>query len=141
MNEITTRFYEELKDKRVDYLVLPEARGFLFGTAVADRLNVGIIPVRKKGKLPPDYVETSFDFTKEYGKDTFELPKLVDGSYEGKRFYVIDDLYATGNTIKSIINAISNLGGEVLGAGAVVNIPALNDDRDVFTLIDVEETL
>ena len=140
LEEITTKFYEELKDKELDYLVLPEARGFLFGTAVADRLKVGVIPVRKKGKLPPNFVEATFDFTKEYGKDTFEIPKLVDGKYEGKRFYVIDDIYATGNTIKSIVKTISDLGGIVVGTGAVVNIPALNDDKDVFTLIDVEET-
>jgi adenine phosphoribosyltransferase len=139
LNEITNKFVEELKDKNLDYLVLPEARGFLFGTAVADRLNVGVIPVRKKGKLPPNFVEATFDFTKEYGKDTFEIPKLVNDTYEGKRFYVIDDIYATGNTIKSIIKTIEGLGGNVIGAGCVVNIPALNTDKDVLSFIDIEE--
>jgi len=139
LNEITNKFVEELKDKNLDYLVLPEARGFLFGTAVADRLNVGVIPVRKKGKLPPNFVEATFDFTKEYGKDTFEIPKLVNDTYEGKRFYVIDDIYATGNTIKSIIKTIEGLGGNVIGAGCVVNIPALNNDKDVLSFIDIEE--
>ena len=139
LEEITTKFVEELKDKNLDYLVLPEARGFLFGTAVADRLKVGVIPVRKQGKLPPDYVESTFDFTKEYGKGTFELPKLVNDTYEGKNFYIIDDIYATGNTIKAIVNAIKELGGNVIGAGCVVNIPALNDDKNLFSLIDIEE--
>ena len=137
--EITQKFVEELKDKKIDYLVLPEARGFLFGSAIADKLKTGIIPVRKKGKLPPDFVELTFDFTKEYGKGTFELPKLVDGGYEGKSFYIIDDIYATGNTIKSIIDAIKSMGGTVIGAGCVMNIPALNDDKDIFSLIDIEE--
>ena len=139
LNEITEKFTEELKDKNIDYLVLPEARGFLFGTAVAQKLNCGVIPVRKKGKLPPDFVELEFSSSKEYGKDTLELPKLVDDTYEGKSFYIIDDLYATGNTIKSISGAIKNLGGNVIGAGCVVNIPALNKDKDVLTFIDIEE--
>ena len=139
LDEITNRFVEELKDKELDYVVLPEARGFLFGTAVADRLKVGVIPVRKQGKLPPDFVEKTFDFTKEYGKGTFEIPKLVNDNYAEKNFYIIDDIYATGNTIKAIRKAIEELGGNVLGAGCVVNIPALNDDKDVFSLIDIEE--
>ena len=138
LEEITNLFVEELEGLKIDYLVLPEARGFLFGTSVADRLNVGIIPVRKKGKLSPKYVETSFEYTKEYGKDVFELPKLVDESYNGKNFYIIDDIYATGNTIKSIKNAIAGLGGNVLGAGTVINIPALNND-EIFSLIEIEE--
>ena len=139
LDEITLKFAEELKDKNIDYVVLPEARGFLFGTLVAERLKVGVIPVRKQGKLPPDYVEKTFESEKEYGKDILELPKLVGETYEGKRFYIIDDLYATGNTLKSISNAVKSLGGDVVGCGCVVNIPALNDDKDVFTLIDVEE--
>ena len=60
-NEITEKFCKEIADLNVDYLVLPEARGFLFGSAVADRLNVGIIPLRKNGKLPPDYVEAIYN--------------------------------------------------------------------------------
>jgi adenine phosphoribosyltransferase len=139
LDAITTKFTEKLKDLNVDYLVLPEARGFLFGTLVAERLKVGVIPVRKKGKLPPDFVEKTFESEKEYGKDTLELPKLVGESYEGKRFYIIDDLYATGNTIKSIAGAVEDLGGILAGYGCVVNIPALNDDKEVYTLIDVEE--
>jgi adenine phosphoribosyltransferase len=140
-SEITEKFYEELKDKEIDYLVLPEARGFLFGTSIANRLNVGIIPVRKKGKLSPKYVETRFDYVKEYGVDSLELPALVNDTYEGKNYYIIDDIYATGNTIKAIVEAIKKLGGNVVGAGCVINIPALNNDNDVFSLIDIEETM
>jgi adenine phosphoribosyltransferase len=139
-NEIIDKFYERLKDENLDYLVLPEARGFLFGSAVAQRLNVGIVPVRKKGKLPPNFVEVSFEYKKEYGKDVFELPKLVDDEYAGKRFYIIDDLYATGNTMKAIAEAIEELSGVVVGMGAIVNIPSLNDDKNVYSLIDLEET-
>ena len=141
MNEITDMFVEELKDKEIDFLALPEARGFLFGTSVADRLNIGVIPVRKKGKLPPDYVETTFDFEKEYGKDVFELPKLVNDSYSGKNFYIIDDIYATGNTIKALREALINLGGNVVGHGCVVNISPLNNDKEVFSLVEISEEI
>jgi adenine phosphoribosyltransferase len=77
LKEITDKFVSELKNKEIDYIVAPEARGFLFGSIVAERLNIGLIPVRKKGKLPPTSVEISFQYEKEYGKDILELPKLV----------------------------------------------------------------
>ena len=68
-DEITEKFVEKIKGIDVDYLVLPEARGFLFGSAVAKEVGAGIVPVRKKGKLPPDYVAKTFTYEKEYGKD------------------------------------------------------------------------
>ena len=137
--EITNKFVEFLKDKKVDYIVAPEARGFLFGTAVANELNVGCIPVRKKGKLPPTTVEMQFEYEKEYGKDILELPKLVNNDYKNNNFYIIDDIYATGNTIKSIKDSIKQLGGNVIGEGVVMNIVELNDNRELFSLIDVNE--
>ena len=141
LEEITEKFVEELKDKNIDYLVLPEARGFLFGTPVAGRIGAGVLPVRKKGKLPPNYIEASFEYEKEYGKDILELPKLVNDGYSGKNFYIIDDLFATGNTIKAIASAIEELGGNVVGYGCVLNIPSLNDDKELFSLIDIEEEI
>ena len=139
LQEILNKFKEKLENKKIDYIVAPEARGFLFGTALANLLNIGCIPVRKKGKLPPTTVECTFDYEKEYGKDKLELPKLVNDTYENKNFYIIDDIYATGNTIKAIQNAIENNGGNVIGKGVVMNIVELNNDNDVFSLIDIEE--
>ena len=139
LKEITDKFVEEIKDKNIDYIVGPEARGFLFGAIVAKELNIGFIPVRKKGKLPPTTVEISFDYEKEYGKDYLELPKLVNKTYKDKNFYIIDDIYATGNTLKSIKNAIISLGGNIIGEGVVLNIVELNDNKDLFSLIDVNE--
>ena len=138
LEEIIDIFVDYLKDTPVDYIVAPEARGFLFGSAVAYKLKCGCIPVRKKGKLPPSTVETSFEYEKEYGKDYLELPKLVKGSYKGKNYFIIDDIYATGNTNNGIKKAITDLGGNVLGSGAVINIAELNND-EVFSIIDVNE--
>ena len=139
LNEIIDKFENELKGKNIDYIVAPEARGFLFSTAIANRLSIGCIPVRKKGKLPPIAVESTFDYEKEYGKDQLELPKLVNDTYKNKNFYIIDDIYATGNTLKAIQNEIEKLGGKVSGKGVVMNIIALNNDKELFSLIDVEE--
>lgn len=136
---ITNLFIKELKGKEIDYIVAPEARGFLFGSSVATSIGAGLIPVRKKGKLAPSTVECDFDYVKEYGKDTLELPKLVNTSYKGKKFYIVDDVYATGNTLTAIKDAIIKLGGEVLGEGVIVNIKELNDNKELFSLIDVNE--
>ena len=139
LREITEKFVEELKDKKIDYIVAPEARGFLFGTLIANELNVGCVPVRKKGKLPPTTVEAQFEYEKEYGKDILELPKLVNEKYENKNFYIIDDIYATGNTMTSMKKEIEKLGGKVLGEGVIMNIIELNDNKELFSLIDVNE--
>lgn len=139
LKEITEKFTNEIKDKNVDYIVAPEARGFLFGAAVANELNVGCIPVRKQGKLPKATVEALVEYEKEYGKDVLELPKLVNDSYKDKKFYILDDIYATGNTIKAIKEGIESLGGKVLGQGVIMNIVELNDNKEVFSLIDINE--
>ena len=139
LNETISLFVKHLKRKKIDYIVAPEARGFLFGMAIASELKCGCVPVRKKGKMPPTTIEREFDYEKEYGKDTLVLPKLVNDSYKGRKFYIIDDIYATGNTIKAIHEAIEELGGKVVGEGAVINIVELNDNKKVFSLIDINE--
>lgn len=137
--EITDLFAEEIRDKKVDYIISPEARGFLFGCPVAQQLNVGFIPVRKKGKLAPTTVETQFEYEKEYGKDVLELPKLINNEgYKNKNFYIIDDIYATGNTARAIKEAVETLGGNILGTGVVINIKELNND-EIYSVIDINE--
>ena len=137
--EIIDKFTEEIKSKNVDYIVGPEARGLIIGAAIADRLNLGFIPVRKDGKLPPSTVEKKFEYEKEYGKDMLVLPKLVDEEYSNKNYYLVDDIYATGNTMTAIEEAIRQLGGNVVGKGVIMNIVELNNDKDVNSLIDVNE--
>ena len=139
LKKITNAFAKELKDKQIDYILAPEARGFLFGACVATKLGIGIIPVRKKDKLPPSTVEKRFDYIKEYGKDTLELPKLVNEEYKNKKFYLVDDIYATGNTLRVIKEAIIKLGGIVVGEGVVLNIVELNNNKELFSLIDINE--
>lgn len=139
LKEVIDLFVEEIRNKNVDYIIAPEARGFLLGSALADRLNIGCVPVRKKGKLPPTTVETKIEYEKEYGKDIVELPKLVNTTYENRNFYILDDIYATGNTMEKIKETIERLGGRVLGEGVILNIVELNNNKEVFSLIDVNE--
>ena len=137
--EIIDKFINEIKNKEVEYIISPEARGFWFGPVIANKLDIGFIPVRKKGKLPPDVVECEFEYEKEYGIDRLELPKLVDQEYKNKNFYIIDDIYATGNTMNGIKTAIENLGGNIKGMGVIINIKELNNEKNVFSLIDINE--
>ena len=139
--EIIDTFVEKLKDKKIDYIIAPEARGFLIASAVAVELNVGLVPVRKKGKLPPTAVEKLFAYEKEYGLDMLELPKLVNTTYENKNFYIIDDIYATGNTIRSIKDTVRDLGGNIVGEGVIMNIKELNDNQNLFSIIDINEEI
>ena len=138
-NEIIEKFVTEIKEKKVDYIVGPEARGLILGAAIAKELNIGFIPIRKAGKLPPTTVARKFEYEKEYGKDQLELPKLVNEEYQGKRIYIVDDIYATGNTMKAIKETVEELGGIVAGKGVIMNIVELNNDKNIFSLIDINE--
>lgn len=137
--EIIEKFVEEIQNKEVDYIVGPEARGLIIGAAIANELNIGFIPVRKAGKLPPSTVEAKFEYEKEYGKDMLELPKLVNEEYAGKNFYIVDDIYATGNTLKAIKQVITDAGGIVKGEGVIMNIKELNNDSHIYSLLDINE--
>ena len=139
LKEMANKFYEELKDKNIDYIIAPEARGFLLGSMVSYLLNVGCIPVRKKGKLPPTVVDAEVEYEKEYGKDILEIPKLVNDTYENKRVCIIDDIYATGNTMKAIKEKVESLGAKVVGEAVIMNIVELNDNKELFSLIDINE--
>ena len=138
-NEIIEKFVEEIKNKEVDYIVGPEARGLILGAAIATKLGIGFIPVRKAGKLPPSTVEKTFEYEKEYGKDKLELPKLVNKEYKDRGFYIVDDIYATGNTMKAIKQALEESGGLVKGEGVIMNIKELNNSENIYSLIDINE--
>ena len=138
-SEIVEKFVQEVQTKEVDYILGPEARGLIIGAAVANKLGIGFIPVRKAGKLPPTTVEKQFEYEKEYGKDVLELPKLVNEEYRGKSFYIVDDIYATGNTMKVIKQAIEEVGGIIKGEGVIMNIKELNNDAYIYSLLDINE--
>lgn len=121
-----------LKDKKIDKIVGPEARGFLFGTPVAYKLGVGFVPVRKKGKLPYETISSKYDL--EYGEDELHMHK--DAIKKGERVAIVDDLLATGGTISSVVKLIEELGGEVVNISFVIELTDLNG-RDKLEGYDV----
>ena len=98
-----------------------EARGFIFGGAVAHRLGVGFVPVRKKGKLP--FKVIGHDYALEYGTDRVEIH--VDAVKAGERVLVVDDLIATGGTAEAAVTLLTEAGADVVGAAFVIDLPAL----------------
>ena len=105
-----------LKDKEIDLVVGPEARGFIFGVPVAYALGVGFVPVRKPGKLPYETISMKYDL--EYGQDELQIHK--DAIKPGQRVAIIDDLLATGGTIKAVADLVESAGGIVASLDFVI---------------------
>ena len=108
----------EFKNKKIDYVLSVEARGFIFGAAVAYKLGVGIVPVRKKGKLPYKTHAVTYDL--EYGKDTLEIHQ--DAFNKGARILIVDDLLATGGTMQAVTALVEKMGGEIVGIAFVIEL-------------------
>src|SRR6201988_472579 len=107
--------------KQVDLILGMEARGFIFGPAVAYRLNAGFVPVRKPGKLPA--ATSKYDYALEYGTNTLELHR--DATRRGERVIIVDDLLATGGTAQATAKLAESLGAEIVGLGFVVELDFL----------------
>lgn len=119
-----------------DVILGAEARGFIFGGALADRLGCGFVPARKPGKLPWSTVEATYDL--EYGTDSLHVH--ADAIHEGSRVIVHDDVLATGGTAKAKTELVEQLGGEVVGLLFVVELTFLNG-RDKLAGYDVESLI
>ena len=118
LRETVDTIVARFKDKKIDAVLSVEARGFIFGAAVAYKLGTGLIPVRKKGKLP--YKTHSVTYDLEYGKDTLEIHQ--DAFKKGARILVIDDLLATGGTVRAVCDLIERMGGVVAGIAFVIEL-------------------
>jgi len=105
----------------IEAVVGIEARGFILGGAIADRLKTGFVPIRKKGKLP--WKAIGQDYELEYGVDTIEMHE--DAVAEGERILLIDDLIATGGTAEAAIKLLKRSGAEIAGASFIVDLPDL----------------
>ena len=112
----------DLKDKNVDIIVGPEARGFLMGTPVAYGMGIGFVPVRKPGKLP--WEVESFEYDLEYGSNRLEIHK--DAIKPGQRVAIVDDLLATGGTMEAAAELIEKLGGEVVSMQFLIELEDLD---------------
>ena len=137
--KICTIFYDRYVNEKIDKIVGIDARGFLFGSVLAYKLDIGMIPIRKNGKLP--YNTISESYTLEYGEEVIEIHE--DAIQKGERVVVIDDLMATGGTISAAANLVEKLGGEIFECSFVLELPDLNGreklgNRQVFSIVEFE---
>ena len=112
---------EQVKGLEIDVVAAAEARGFIFATPLAMKINAGFVPVRKPGKLPFD--THAFRYQLEYGTDTLEIH--IDGVEPGQRVLLVDDLLATGGTMEACCHLIERAGARVAGCAFVVELTAL----------------
>ncbi len=129
-------FAGQYADTSLDLVLGIEARGFIFGPALAYRLGAGFVPVRKPGKLPAETERITYDL--EYGTDSLEIHR--DAIQPGNRVLIVDDLLATGGTANACVRLAAALGADVAGLGVVVELKFLNgrsklDGVDVFSLL------
>ncbi|HWZ43958.1 MAG TPA: adenine phosphoribosyltransferase [Candidatus Saccharimonadales bacterium] len=131
---------EHYLNSSVDLVLGIEARGFIFGPALAYRLNAGFVPIRKPRKLPAETVKWTYDL--EYGTDTLEIHK--DAIRPGQKIIIVDDLLATGGTANACLQLAKSLGANVAGMGFVVELDFLGgrkrfDGTEVFSLLHYDK--
>ena len=114
-------FTDRYKDKGIDYVVGADARGFIFGAAIAYNIGAGFVPARKPGKLPAE-VE-SVEYSLEYGKNSIEIHK--DAIKPGDKVVIVDDLIATGGTTEAIAKLVEGLGGRIVKIVFVMELEGL----------------
>ena len=130
---------KKYKNMKIDKVVGVEARGFIFGAAVAHKLGAGFVPVRKKGKLPHKTISATYQL--EYGTDTLEIHQ--DALKPGEKVLIIDDLLATGGTVRAVIDLVKQLGGNIRGIGFVIELVDLGGKKKlkgypIYSLVKFE---
>jgi adenine phosphoribosyltransferase len=126
--------------QQIDLVLGIEARGFIFGPALAYRLNAGFVPVRKPRKLPAPVARVTYDL--EYGSDSLEIH--LDAIRPGQKVVLVDDLLATGGTMEATVKLVKQLGGQIAGLGFAVELDFLKGrerfaEYDVFSLLHYDE--
>ena len=141
-HQSTKLLADHYRGKPIDAVVSNEARGFIIGATVAYELGVGFVPIRKKGKLPSQCVDLTYN--KEYETDTIQIH--VDALKKGENVLLIDDLLATGGTAKANIDLVEKLGGNIVGLGFLVELgylggrKLLGNKHDLYSVIELETT-
>ena len=134
--QIIDLMYDYFKDKPIDAVLGIEARGFILASALAYKMGIGVIPVRKPGKLPAETIKEEYSL--EYGTDAVEMH--VDALENYKNILVIDDLLATGGTVRAACSLVEKAGGTVQGVGFLVELDFLNGrekikNYDILSLV------
>lgn len=135
--ELIDRISGRYLDKGIDIVVSVEARGFILGPAIAYKLGAGVVPVRKKSKLPWRCYQETYDL--EYGTDILEIHQ--DAIKPGEKVLIVDDLLATGGTVGAVINLVERLKGQIVEVAFLIELTSLKGreqirDYPVFSLIE-----
>ena len=130
---------DKFKDKKIDFVLSVEARGFILGGAIAYKLGAGVVPVRKKGKLPHKTFSVTYEL--EYGNDTLEIHQ--DAFREGTRILIVDDLLATGGTTRAVVDLVEKMSGKIVGIAFIIELTPLKGrkklkDYNVVSLVKDE---
>lgn len=130
-------FANRFKSEVIDVIVGIDARGFILAAALAHRLGIGFVPIRKSGKLPYDCYEITYDL--EYGTDTLAIHQ--DAFPRGSRVLICDDVLATGGTLAASVELVKQLGGNTIGIALLLELTEFEGrkkvaDRPVFSLVE-----
>lgn len=129
-------------DKKIDFIAGIEARGFIFGSALAFAMGVGFVPIRKKGKLP--FTTVSEKYSLEYGFDEVEMHIDAFREVKNPRVVLVDDLIATGGTAEASVKLIESMGAECIEAAFIINLKGLQGEKKllshtkVFSILEYE---
>ena len=141
LREAINIFAERYKDMKIDKIAAIESRGFLIGAPLAYLLNIGLVLIRKPGKLPAETIKQ--DYKLEYGSDQIEIH--IDAIKEGERVLIVDDLIATGGTVEAAVKLVQKMKGEILECCFIIDLPDIGGSRklasmgqNVFTLCEFE---
>ena len=141
MREAINIFAERYKDMKIDKIAAIESRGFLIGAPLAFLLNIGLVLIRKPGKLPAETIKQ--DYKLEYGTDQIEIH--IDAIKEGEKVLIVDDLIATGGTVEAAVKLVQKMKGEVLECCFIIDLPDIGGSsklesmgQNVFSLCEFE---
>ena len=141
LREAINIFAERYKDMKIDKIAAIESRGFLIGAPLAYLLNIGLVLIRKPGKLPAETIKQ--DYKLEYGSDQIEIH--IDAIKEGEKVLIVDDLIATGGTVEAAVRLVKKMKGEVLECCFIIDLPDIGGSRklelmgqNVFSLCEFE---
>ena len=141
LREAINIFAERYKDMQIDKIAAIESRGFLIGAPLAYLLNIGLVLIRKPGKLPAETIKQ--DYKLEYGSDQIEIH--IDAIKEGEKVLIVDDLIATGGTVEAAVKLVQKMKGEVLECCFIIDLPDIGGSRklesmgqNIFSLCEFE---
>ena len=135
MNKVTEAMLEFVPDD-TEVIIAPESRGFILGTFIASKRKINLVPIRKHGKIPPDFVGASTKYETEYSVETLDIPKV---DIKDKKCCFIDDVYATGGTYKACKELAEDLGGVMQRGVCLLDVGIIPKENEIVCMLEKED--